>query len=328
MSESLAELGESELLRRLARFAPATQFSDDTAALPSDPRPLLVNTDVLVEHVHFSDATTSATDVGWRAVAANLSDLAASGAVSIDGITVALMAPGSTPWSWVEGVYSGLSAALERYGGVLLGGDCSAAQQRSLSITALGRLGDLRLHRGDARPGDALVTSGVHGLSRLGLAVLQNDPSLAGLTIPDDLRAAAITQHQRPIPRLDALTTLLTSKPSQTPWRAGGTDSSDGLLAAVEGLCASSHCGAVLDQSLLPRPAGWPMGWPWDQWCLQGGEDFELVLSLPAHWADCWLSHQPGSRRLGMITAEANVIRWSDGSPVIKATGFNHYDQP
>lgn len=328
MTASLAELGESELLRRLARFAPPGQFADDTAALRPDPRPLLVNTDVLVEDIHFSDITTSAQDVGWRAVAANLSDLAASGAVSIDGITVALVAPGSTAWSWVDGVYTGLAAALDRFGGVLLGGDCSNGQQRSLSITALGRVGQLRLHRGDARPGDALVTSGVHGLSRLGLAVLQNDPALDGVALPDGLKTAAITHHQRPIPRLDALDTLLKTKPSPLPWRAAGTDSSDGLLAAVEGLCTSSGCGAVLDRALLPRPQGWPSGLSWDQWCLQGGEDFELVLSLPPEWAERWLTTQEGSRRIGEITTETGIIRWSDGPRAITAPDFNHYRRP
>ena len=96
MSPTLAELTEAELLKRLARFAPPDQLSDDTAALKADVRPLLINTDVLVDGIHFSEATTSAMDVGWRAVAANLSDLAASGAVEIEGITVALVAPGHT----------------------------------------------------------------------------------------------------------------------------------------------------------------------------------------------------------------------------------------
>ena len=64
MNPTLAELGEADLLHRLARFAPPGQLEDDTACLSSDPRPILVNTDVLVDGVHFSDATTSAADVG------------------------------------------------------------------------------------------------------------------------------------------------------------------------------------------------------------------------------------------------------------------------
>ena len=102
--ETLADLGEWELIRRLGAFAPRDQFSDDAALLsdPSDPAgALVVNTDVLVEGIHFSDATTGAGDVGWRAAAANLSDLAAMGATEVVGITVALVAPSGTAWNWV-----------------------------------------------------------------------------------------------------------------------------------------------------------------------------------------------------------------------------------
>ena len=328
MSETLADLGETELLRRLAGFAPAGQLDDDTACVAADPRPLLVNTDVLVDGIHFSDGTTDPIDVGWRAVAANLSDLAASGAESVDGITVALVAPDNTRWDWVERVYQGISDALRCHGGILLGGDCSSGLQRLLSVSALGRLGPLRLHRGDARPGDLLLTSGAHGLSRLGLALLQNDPTLQGLSISEELKDQAIQRHRRPVPRFDALKALLASKPDSVPLRAGGTDSSDGLLAAVQGLCTSSRCGALLDRDQLPRQSGWPMGAPWDEWCLAGGEDFELVLSLPPAWASPWLDRVPGAQRIGTINADAGSVRWSDDQTTIKSRGFVHYSDP
>ena len=328
MSPTLAELTEAELLRRLARFAPPDQLSDDTAALAADTRPLLINTDVLVDGIHFSDATTTAMDVGWRAVAANLSDLAASGAVDIDGITVALVAPGHTRWDWVDGVYQGISAALGQYGGVLLGGDCSKGEQRLLSITALGRLGPLRLHRNAARPGDVLVTSGPHGLSRLGLALLQNDPNVREIALCSTLRDQAIARHQRPTPRLKDVQQLLACKPKHLPWRAGGTDSSDGLLSAVAGLCSSSGCGAVLHNDQLPTAEGWPEGAPWTDWCLAGGEDFELVLSLPEAWADAWQRCIPESQRIGQINAEAGVIRWAHNHEPVATSGFDHFGQP
>ena len=174
-----------------------------------------------MDGIHFSDATTTAMDVGWRAVAANLSDLAASGAVDIDGITVALVAPGHTRWDWVDGVYQGISAALRQYGGVLLGGDCSKGKQRLLSITALGRLGPLRLHRNAALPGDVLVTSGPHGLSRLGLALLQDDPSVRDIALCSNLRDQAIARHQHPTPRLKerpAATGLQTEASALAGW--------------------------------------------------------------------------------------------------------------
>ncbi|MFL0795712.1 MAG: AIR synthase related protein, partial [Prochlorococcus sp.] len=92
MGETLYQIGESELLHRLARFAPTGQFDDDTAHIYTGGKDLLINTDVLVEGIHFCKDTTTAKDIGWRCVAANISDLAASGVDKILGITVGLIA--------------------------------------------------------------------------------------------------------------------------------------------------------------------------------------------------------------------------------------------
>ena len=170
---SLADLGEWELIQRLGAFAPPGQFVDDgalvelvRAAAEGSAGPggeLVISTDVLVEGVHFSDATTAPSDVGWRAAAANLSDLAAMGCRSALGLTVGLVAPPTTPWSWVEGVYGGFKSALDEHGGALLGGDCSGGRERVLAVTALGRLDRVEagpIRRADGRPGDA---PGDHG---------------------------------------------------------------------------------------------------------------------------------------------------------------------
>jgi thiamine-monophosphate kinase len=146
---------------------------------PDGDASLVVTTDLLLEGIHFSDTTMGPEDLGWRAAAANLSDLAAMGCHAVVGLTVGLAAPKATPWAWVEGVYGGLSQALARYGGDLLGGDCSGGPQRLLAITALGRLNPVQpIRRGAGRPGDWLVSSGDHGLSRLGLALLQGELEL------------------------------------------------------------------------------------------------------------------------------------------------------
>lgn len=328
MTETLQSLGEAELLRRLALYAPVGQLDDDTATLPSQNGPQLINTDLLVEGVHFSDATTSPHDVGWRAAAMNLSDLAASGVDQVVGLTVGLVAPGDTPWAWVQGVYEGLSAALGEHGGILLGGDCSGGNQRMLAITAIGTLGPLRLLRSQARPGDQLVVSGSHGLSRLGLALLQNETGLEPLLLAEELRSTAIRSHQRPKPRLDALRTLTACKPEQLPWRAGGTDSSDGLLQALTLMSQASHCRFKLNPDKLPRPKHWPRTIPLDDWCLNGGEDFELVLSLPSCWAEAWLQEQPGSRWIGEVVAGPASVVWADSGKAINANGgFAHFDR-
>jgi len=341
--ETLADLGEWELIRRLGAFAPPDQFADDAALLPATGDiPLVVNTDVLVEGIHFSDATTAAADVGWRATAANLSDLAAMGCTAVVGITVALVAPAPTPWLWVAGVYGGIKAALQAYGGVLLGGDCSGGSQRLLAITALGtwaaaapgaqwddRCGPIR--RGDGLPGDLLVSTGPHGLSRLGLALLQG--TIPAGRLDPSLVERAIQAHRRPQPRFDAVRALIASRPARLNWRVGGCDSSDGLAAAAAAIAASSGCAAQLNRDALPLDpamAGLPQA---AAWCLGGGEDFELVLALDPLWAEALIAALPGTTRVGALVAgQAGSLGWSDGAPwgagdggSAAANGYSHF---
>ena len=93
----------------------------------------------------------------------------------------------------------------------------------------------------------------------------------------------------------------------------------------MNGLCRSSGCGAVLRRDALPRADAWPCEGAWDRWCLSGGEDFELVLSLPPEWAESWRHHQPGSRCFGAITADTGRIIWNDDGALLQPSGFSHY---
>lgn len=325
MGETLADLGEWELIRRLGAFAPPGQFADDAALVNhggGEAGRLVLNTDVLVEGVHFSDATTGPADVGWRAAAANLSDLAAMGCTEVAGITVGLVAPGGTAWSWVEGVYAGLHQALERYGGEILGGDCSGGAQRLLAVTALGRIGTAggTIRRADGRPGDVIVCTGPHGLSRLGLALLQGEFRLptgeASEPEASALAARAIAAHRRPQPRFDAVGALIASRPAGLPWRVGGCDSSDGLAAAVAAIAAASGCAARLERRALPIAPAMAAMPEAERWCLGGGEDFELVLALEPGWAAALAAAQPEALRIGeLVAGDPGELGWVDGSP-------------
>jgi thiamine-monophosphate kinase len=351
-----------ELIRRLGAFAPAGQFADDAALLSADGEgALVVNTDVLVEGLHFSEATTGPADVGWRAAAANLSDLAAMGCTEVVGLTVGLVAPASTTWSWVEGVYGGLRDALDTYGGVLLGGDCSGGAQRILAVTAIGRLarvdpaeqassgqkpGDRGwgvIRRGDGRPGDLLVCTGPHGLSRLGLALLQGEfpeESAASATLSPGAKAAtaasreqAIAAHRRPRPRFDAVRALIACRPPTAPWRVGGCDSSDGLAAAAAAIATSSGCGARLVRTALPLDPAMASLPQAEAWCLGGGEDFELVLALEPAWAEALIAALPGTTRIGeLVAGDAGALGWTDGAPwspgdggSAASSGYSHF---
>ena len=330
----LRDLGEWELLRRLAAYAPPGQLEDDAAILQPDSgtatAPLVVNTDVLVEGVHFSDTTMGPADLGWRAAAANLSDLAATGCGSVVGLTVGLVAPAETPWVWVAGVYEGLSLALRTYGGQLLGGDCSGGLQRMLAITALGRIGPGAIRRGDGQAGDWLVCTGPHGLSRLGLALLQQELAAEHAdALSPGLRQRAIEAHRRPKPRLDAVIALARSQPPGSPWRVGGTDSSDGLAAAAAHLARGAGCIAELDHNNLPidpELAALPQG---ERWCLAGGEDFELVLALEPTWAQALIETLPGCRQIGQLrppTGAAGSLLWQGSNkPLEGSTGYSHF---
>ena len=256
-----------------------------------------------------------------------MSDLAASGVDQILGVTVGLIAPPQTKWEWVNEVYKGIEKALNEFGGKVIGGDCSCGKQKILAITAIGTVGHLRLHRSYALDGDCLVASGPHGLSSLGLALLLEDPLAKNHEITTLLRSKAIETHQRPIPPLKALEALINCKPTNIPWRAAGTDSSDGLLEALQNLCNSSNCQAVINQKNLPRHEHWPAGSHWDSWCLNGGEDYELILSLPPAWAKSLITTFPSSQIIGTIKKGSPKIFWNNGEEVDKnhLLNFKHF---
>ncbi|MEM9506390.1 MAG: thiamine-phosphate kinase [Cyanobacteria bacterium J06638_38] len=301
------DLGEHGLLERLQRFCPPDVVGDDGAILATNPeQSLVVTTDVLVDGVHFSDRTTTAFDVGWRAAAANLSDLAAMGATPL-GITVGLSLPGNQSVLWVEEVYQGMSACLQTYQTPLVGGDICRSRVVSLAITAFGEVVPSRaIRRSLARPGDAIVATGWHGLSRGGLELLL-DPS-RGYNLASAERVQLTTAHQRPIPRLDVLP-YLAKIPKQIA--IAGMDSSDGLADAIRQICRCSGVGAVIDVRSLAIFSGLInfVGVETARsWVLHGGEDYELILCLPSEFA-ANLIQDLGSNAaiIGTIVADSQI---------------------
>ena len=324
---TVADLGEHEVLRRLHRFCAAIVGDDGAVqSLPAGEQ-LVVTTDVLVDGVHFCDRTLSPNALGWRAAAVNLSDLAAMWATPM-GLTIGLTLPSDTPWPWLADLYQGITDCLKHHGGAIIGGDLCRGKHRSLAITALGSVQPHQaLYRNQAQPEQTLVTTGVHGAARAGLALLLGE--LDSNNSPDS--QAWIKAHQRPVPRFDAIATL--RRLLQGTATIAAMDTSDGLADAIIQICTQSHVGATLFSSQLPLPSDLSnrVGSATAQnWSLYGGEDFELVLSLPPDIAKAFVKQLPGSQIIGETTSDLEIRLVDDvtqGSDVSlnQAQGYRHF---
>ncbi len=341
-SLQVQEIGEQGLLERLQRFCPPEIIGDDAAVLVTAPeQSLVVTADMLIDGVHFSDVTTSPEDAGWRAAAANLSDLAAMGASPL-GITVGLGLPGEVRVSWVERLYQGMTECLQKYNTSIVGGDVVRSPVTTLAITAFGQVSPHRIiRRSAAVVGDAIVVTGVHGASRAGLELLLH-PEL-GQNLKDTERTALIRAHQRPQPRLDVLPILwkiltpnsqLLTPNSQFP--IAGMDSSDGLADAIIQICRASGVGAVLERRQISMPAAFDNWLTQEQalaYALYGGEDFELVLCLPQESALALVKHlSQGAAIVGSITSGSTVLLHDEQKKfpdqvLSLSQGFQHFGQ-
>ncbi len=338
LTPTVKDVGEQGVLRLVQRFCPAAIVGDDAAILTPPPdTSLVVTTDVLVDGVHFSVGlasagmvTTSPADAGWRAVAANLSDLAAMGATPL-GITIGLSLPGDCPLIWIQEMYQGMVDCLQPYGAApIVGGDICRSSVLALAITAIGYVIPSQvIRRSTAKPGDAIVVTGYHGASRAGLELLLN-PN-AGKGLDPKHRTDLIRIHQRPTPRLDLLPTLHALRSTVS---LSGMDSSDGLADAVLQICHASGVGARVNLRKLPIPpmfTGWLAPERAIDWTLYGGEDFELVLCLPPEDAEILVQRVGnGAAIVGSIHSDLHVIlvdpqEEHPNQPLTMSRGFQHF---
>ncbi|MCC5645712.1 thiamine-phosphate kinase [Nostoc sp. CHAB 5824] len=333
--QQVKDIGEQGLLERLQRFCPPEIIGDDAAVLVTAPeQSLVVTTDVLVDGVHFSNVTTSPEDAGWRAAAANLSDLAAMGAFPL-GITVGLGLPGEIRVSWVERLYQGITECLQKYNTSIVGGDVVRSPVTTLAITAFGQVNPSQIiRRSAAVVGDAIVVTGVHGASRAGLKLLLH-PEL-GQKLKDAERTALILAHQRPQPRLDVLPVLWKILTPNFQLPVAGMDSSDGLADAIIQICRVSGVGAMLERRQISLPAAFDHWLTQEQaleYALYGGEDFELVLCLPQELASAFVQYLgQGAAIVGRIVPGSTVILHDEQKEfpdqvLSLSQGFQHFGQ-
>ena len=280
---------------------------DDAAVVLAPDGRVVATTDVLVEDVHFRLDWSTAYDVGRKAAAANLADVAAMGATGT-ALLVGLAAPPDLPVSWATDLADGLRDEAAVVGAVVVGGDTVTSERILVSVTALGDLGGRPpVTRAGARPGDRLVLAGRLGWSAAGFALLAH----GGVPIE-----ALVHAHLQPTPPY-ALGPVLAE--------LGATsmcDVSDGLLADLEHIARAS--GVHLDvesrrferDPLLGKAARVVGGHPLD-FVLTGGEDHALVATVPPG-----ALLPEGVTRIGIVKAGSGVrvIGWKPSS-----RGWDHF---
>jgi len=275
---TISELGEFGFIEAIAAELPRSDrtvvgIGDDAAVLTAPDSRVVATTDLLVEGRHFRRDWSSAADIGTKAAAQNLADVAAMGAVPV-ALLVGFAGPGDLAVSWARELVAGIAAECARAGATVAGGDVSGAGSVVLAVTALGDLaGRDPVTRAGAQPGDVLAFAGALGESAAGLALLE-----AGLTRPAPLIAA----HRRPAPPYHA------GPEAAALGATAMIDVSDGLLADCGHLARASGVQVDIDTARFPgnpalAAAATALGRPgeWD-WVLTGGEDHALAATFPA----------------------------------------------
>jgi thiamine-monophosphate kinase len=276
LAKTLRDVGEFGLIDRIAQLVPGSPqviegIGDDCAVVRVGDRVLLVSCDLCIEDVHFRRAYVSPEDIGWKAAARGLSDIAAMGGAPLFCL-VALACPADTKVGFVEAMYRGMAQLTSQFGCVVVGGDTARVPDRIfIDVMVLGEvLGRRCLRRQGAQAGDLLAVTGHPGAAGAALYALEHDvnaPSPAGA-------------YFRPVPRVPEGQWLC-----RRPAVHAMIDLSDGLFPDAGKLAGASGCGVNLESERLPiapalarfcrkhglDPVAGVLTW---------GEDYELAFAL------------------------------------------------
>ena len=311
---------EFDLIRRVAtRLGPSARgLGDDCATVPWPGGVLVLSSDLSIEGVHFQRDWLQPVEIGWRAAAAAMSDLAAAGAQPI-GVLAAVGVPGSEAGGGLtEDIMGGVGEVCAAVGAVVLGGDLSRADAITIDVCAVGSA-DQPVGRGGARPGDSLWLTGRLGGARAALTMWQRhrEPQV-------DARSA----FARPEPLISAGRWLAAHG-------AGAMiDVSDGLASDVGHIAARSGVRAIVALDLLPLGPGVDeaaalVGQRPAVFAAAGGEDYQLLVAMPGDFPAAAAStfradHQLALTEIGRIEQGAGVELLLDGVPQ-RIAGYDHF---
>ena len=321
-------MGEFGLIDLLAKIAPQggpehrmlVGIGDDAAAWRGDDATVLATADAMVEGVHFATGTPW-WELGWKALAVNLSDIAAMGGVPGHAI-VNLSLPGTTEVEDVAQLYRGMAELATQHTVAIVGGNVTSAPVVMIAITVIGRgLKEGFLRRSAAVPGDLVAVTGYLGSAAAGLKVLAG-----GLKVSPQAATYLKKAHLQPQPRI---------RDGQLLVKQGvraAIDVSDGLVADLGHVCAASKVGAIVRANAVPIHPQMREAFGEDArgLALGGGEDYELLFAASdriigevkaAIGADCPVTV------IGEITGGAGVVLLGeDGKPYhIDGPGWDHF---
>jgi len=326
-SESLSE---ARMIREIQRVAGrrtgrrlALPIGDDAAAFRTRPGYLiLVSTDALVEGVHFDLRYFSPEDLGWKALAVSLSDIAAMGGSPLY-VTTSIALPLKVARDFLSGFYRGLTSVGRKYAATLIGGDtCRSLQGIFVDVTIIGEVAPRHLlTRQGAKPGDLIYVTGELGGSGAGLELLSRPGKPAK-------KSEIIRRHLRPEPRCSAGRFL-----AERGLASAMIDLSDGLSTDLGHLCRQSSVGAMIELSripvtkiaalqrrLLPKAA--------IHYALHGGEDYELLFVVPRRLSQK-VPEQIGGvpvHQIGWITNSTGVwLLDGERKQRLHPGGFDHF---
>lgn len=321
---TVGDIGEFGLIERVSRALQTsptvvTGVGDDCAVLRVCERLMLVSCDLFVENVHFRREYATAEEIGWKAAASCLSDVAAMGGQPMFVLT-ALACPPETEMNYVQMLYRGISALASRFGTVIVGGDTSMSRDAIvLDLTVIGQaIGNRCLTRKGARPGDVLAVTGPLGLAAAGLHALQH-----GLDAPT-LRHA----HTTPRPRVPEGQWLCSQ-----PFAHAMIDISDGLAQDAQHIADASHIGVNIEPGKLPVAPELRVYCDENSldplaFILHGGEDYELAFAMEGEHADKAAVAFSNEFRTEMHVVGEFTTEWSGGrlaGEPLDIRGYDHF---
>ncbi len=330
----VSELGEFGLIALLADIVNSTRdqkdsswqgllvgIGDDAAAWRARGAVQLATTDSLVQGTHFDFNIATWEELGWKAIAVNLSDIAAMGGIP-EYALISLALPGDLDTDDVSSLYRGMGQIASRFGVAIAGGNIAAADKTVINVTVLGSLeSSSMLTRSAAVPGDQIAVTGYLGSSAAGLRILKQ-----GLKVDAEAARLLREAHLRPMPRIDEGQILLHRAVK------AAIDVSDGLVADLTHICQASKVGARINQNSLPIHPALKKYFKSDylQLALSGGEDYELLFTagnlimsrlrktMPCPVTVIGEITDGTPEQVDVVDADGKIVQW-------QKTGWEHF---